>query len=65
MNEMEYEDLCTMMANLVLQYNESAIVIRKLRRKIKASNERLLRAKMTNNDHLVKYEMTKKYIEQF
>ena len=51
------------MTNLVLQYNESAIVIRKLRRKIKASNERPLRAKMTNNDHLVKYEMTKKHIE--
>ena len=65
MNGMEYEDLYTKMANLVLQYNESAIVIRKLRGEVKASNERLRKAKMTHSDHLARYEMTKKHIEQF
>ena len=38
MNEMEYEDPYTKMANLILQYNESAVVIRKLRGEIKASD---------------------------
>ena len=63
MNGMEYEDPYTKMVNLVLQYNESAVVIRKSRGKIKASNEHLRKVKMANSDNLTRYEMTKKHIE--